>query len=233
MKFKTIILTTFLFGIILAACSQSADVLSVDDFETKLRSTPDAQLVDARTPGEFAKAYIPGAANIDYNGDDFKEKVKSLDKSKPIFIYCLSGGRSAKAATYLRKQGFKTFELKGGMLEWNNKKKPVEGAGSLKGMSSPKFNKEVNQDKLVLVDFYATWCGPCKIMAPDLEALKQQYADQLVLVKVDADTNTYLIDSLRIIAIPTLQMYKRGEQVWTHTGLLSKKEIEKTILEKL
>ena len=119
------------------------------------------------------------------------------------------------------------------MLEWNNKKKPVEGAGTLKGMSSPKFNKDVNQDKLVLVDFYATWCGPCKIMAPDLEALKQQYADQLVLIKVDADTNSYLVDSLRIIAIPTLQMYKRGEQVWTHTGLLSKKEIEKTILEKL
>ena len=230
---KGLTLLLFLFGLIAGACSQSPDHLNVDEFEKKITSGENVQLLDVRTPGEFNKLRINGAQNIDYNSPDFKDKLKSLDKTRPVLVYCLSGGRSAKAATYLRKQGYKAFELDGGMLEWNAKKKPVVGTGASQGMSSPHFNHIVTNDKLVLVDFYAKWCAPCKVMAPDLEALKQQYADRLVLLKVDADTNSFVVDSLKIQALPTLQLYKNGVQVWNHTGLLSKSEIEKSILSKL
>lgn len=230
---KPLVLTTFIFGLIAGACSQSTESLNVDEFEKKITSGENVQLLDVRTPGEYAKFHIDGAQNIDYNAPDFKEKVKTLDKNRPVLVYCLSGGRSTKAASYLRKQGYKTFQLEGGMLQWNEKKKPVVGTGASQGMSSPHFNHVVTNDKLVLVDFYAKWCAPCKVMAPDLEALKVQYADKLVLLKVDADTNSFVVDSLKIQALPTLQLYKNGVQVWNHTGLLSKTEIEKSILEKL
>jgi thioredoxin 1 len=230
---KPLVLTTFIFGLIAGACSQSTESLNVDEFEKKLNSGENVQLVDVRTPGEYDKAHINGAQNIDYNAPEFKDNIKGLDKNRPVLVYCLSGGRSAKAASYLRKQGYNTFQLDGGMLKWNEKKKPVVGYGASQGMSSPDFNHIVTNDKLVLVDFHAKWCAPCKVMAPDLEALKVQYADKMVLLKIDADTNSYVVDSLKIQALPTLQLYKGGVQVWNHTGLLSKTEIEKSILEKL
>jgi thioredoxin 1 len=227
---KPLVLLVFLFGLIVGACSQSTESLNVDEFEKKLASGENVQLLDVRTPEEYGKLHIDGAQNIDYNANDFKDKVKGLDKNRPVLVYCLSGGRSAKAASYLKKQGYKTFQLEGGMLKWNEKKKPVVGTGASHGMSSPSFNHIVTNEKLVLVDFHAKWCAPCKVMAPDLEALKEQYADKLVLLKVDADTNNFVVDSLKIQALPTLQIYKGGVQVWNHTGLLSKAEIEKSIL---
>jgi thioredoxin 1 len=230
---KPFVLSSFIFGIIAGACSQSTGSLSADEFEKKLGTGGNVQLLDVRTPDEYSKLHIEGAQNIDYNAPDFQEKVKALDKKRPVLVYCLSGGRSAKAASYLRKQGYNTFQLEGGMLKWNEKKKPVVGTGASHGMTSPDFNHNVTNDKLVLVDFHAKWCAPCKVMAPDLEALKDQYSDKMVLLKVDADTNSFVVDSLKIQALPTLQLYKGGVQVWNHTGLLSKAEIEKSILEKL
>jgi thioredoxin 1 len=101
------------------------------------------------------------------------------------------------------------------------------------GMTVHSFNTEVSKDKLVLVDFYAKWCGPCKKMAPDLKALDEQYADKLTLVKIDADANGILVNELNVEALPTLQLYKDGVKVWSHTGYLEKKDIEKKIKEQL
>lgn len=230
---EILLLLLFLFANIAAACSQSADLLSPDEFQKQILEATSPQILDVRTPAEYSKSRIEGAINMDINDSGFKEKTKKLDKLKPVFVYCLSGVRSAKAASYLRKQGYQIFELKGGMLEWNNKKKPVVGTAGSKGMSSPKFNAEINSDKLVMVDFYDRWSGPCKIMATDLEELRKEYADRMILVKIDADTNSFIVDSLRINDIPTLQLYKRGVQVWNHAGLLSKKEIEKSIQDRL
>ena len=71
------------------------------------------------------KGYIDGAMNYDVNSSDYTKRVKTLKKDQPVLIYCLSGVRSAKAATQLRKDGYSVFELKGGLLEWNARKKPV------------------------------------------------------------------------------------------------------------
>lgn len=85
----------------------------------KLLVLDDIQLVDVRTAEEFQTGHIKDALNIDYNKEDFKSKVSSLDKSKPVLVYCRSGKRSAGAAEIMKELGFtKIVELDGGMISW-------------------------------------------------------------------------------------------------------------------
>ncbi len=204
-----------------------------DEFE-KLLQNEDVQLLDVRTPGEFKKGSIKGAVNHDINSRDFSTKIKSLDKNRPVLVYCLSGGRSQKAAAILARQGFQNVvDLKGGIMAWSRSKKAVSRNDAASGLTIQEFNNSVKSDKLVLVDFHARWCGPCKKMAPELEALKETYADELVLFKIDADENPAVVETLKIQAIPTLEIYKNGVKVWSHTGYLAKKDIEKQIKEHL
>ena len=95
--------------------------LSPRDFKSTLASKPDAVLVDVRAPDEFSEGIIEGAINIDFKDPSFGEKVNALDKSKPYFLYCLSGKRSGEAAKQMDSVGFKTiYTLKGGYKDWKN-----------------------------------------------------------------------------------------------------------------
>ena len=81
------------------------------------------QLVDVRTPEEFASGHLENAVNINFYADDFKEQINQLDKEKEVYLYCRSGGRSAKAAKDLEAMGFrKVYDLEGGILKWQKKK---------------------------------------------------------------------------------------------------------------
>jgi len=85
----------------------------------KLLVLDEIQLVDVRTPEEFQSGHIKNAQNIDYNNEDFKSKISSLDKSKPVLVYCRSGKRSASAAEIMKEMGFtKIVSLDGGMISW-------------------------------------------------------------------------------------------------------------------
>ena len=90
------------------------------NFAAKIASSPDAQVVDVRTPEECTKGVIKNAININYRDRDFAEQANGkLDKNKPVMLYCAAGGRSAKAANILKKQGFKEiYELKSGYGGW-------------------------------------------------------------------------------------------------------------------
>lgn len=86
--------------------------ISADEFEQKLKATENAQLVDVRTPGEYSEGRLQNALNIDWNGSAFEAEIQKLDKSKPTFIYCLSGGRSSDASDKMKELGFKEiYEL--------------------------------------------------------------------------------------------------------------------------
>jgi len=84
------------------------------------KANDNIQLIDIRTPQEFAEGHIENAKNINYYDVDFFKEMNKLDKSKPIYIYCRSGGRSGKAASRMRTQGFKKiYDLQGGIINWN------------------------------------------------------------------------------------------------------------------
>ena len=87
----------------------------------------DMQLVDVRTPSEYNEGHVPNAQNIDFWGENFDAKIDELDKTKPIIVYCKSGGRSAKCALKLAAKGFeKIYDLKGGFSQWKLEKKEIQ-----------------------------------------------------------------------------------------------------------
>ena len=94
--------------------------LSTTDFQKKLAADGSAILLDVRTPQEYANGHLQNATAINFFDADFKEKVAKLDKTKPIYVYCAVGGRSAKASKVLQESGFKSvYNLLGGWNGWN------------------------------------------------------------------------------------------------------------------
>ena len=123
------LLFTFLSMVVLATCSNNPTIetLNAEDFELKLQQTSAPQLVDVRTPAEFAEFHIAGAQNIDVNGENFEQAISVLNKKQSVFVYCKGGNRSMKAAGILESQGYKPIlNLAGGITEWREKGKPTE-----------------------------------------------------------------------------------------------------------
>ena len=81
------------------------------------------------------------------------------------------------------------------------------------------FEKLINGDKPTLVDFYATWCGPCKMQAPILEQVKERVGDTANVIKIDVDRNEALAQRYRIQSVPTLIVFRNGEPQWCGSGL--------------
>ena len=82
------------------------------------------------------------------------------------------------------------------------------------------FNEIINGEQLTLVDFYATWCGPCKAMHPVLEQLKETLGDGIRVIKLDVDKNETLSNTYRIQSVPTLMLFKDGKIVWRQSGAM-------------
>ena len=82
------------------------------------------------------------------------------------------------------------------------------------------FNSIINSNPIVLIDFFATWCGPCKAMHPVLEQLKVEMGDEIRILKIDVDKNESLAARFHIQSVPTLIMFLNGTQTWRHSGAM-------------
>lgn len=92
-----------------------------------------------------------------------------------------------------------------------------------------KFNEMINGEQLTLVDFFATWCGPCKMMHPILKQLKEKMGDDIRILKVDVDKNEALSMQYRIQSVPTLMLFKKGEMLWRQSGAMSLNDLMQKI----
>jgi thioredoxin len=220
--------------ILLTSCSNGQSKvgvtnLSVSAFADKLKATPTAIILDVRTPDEFESGHLLNAINMDWNGNDFTQKVSKLNQSTPVFIYCLAGSRSASAATEMRKNGFKeVYEMAGGMMKWRAANLPEttdKTSLAFKGMTELDFEALLIKDKIVLVDFYAEWCGPCKKMKPYLDEISKDMAATVTVIRIDVDANPALCKELKIEDIPVLQVYKNGNLTWKNVGFIEKESV--------
>jgi thioredoxin 1 len=91
------------------------------------------------------------------------------------------------------------------------------------------FSELINSDKLVLVDFHATWCGPCKTLAPILQEVKNEMKEELSLIKIDIDKNQAAANKFQVRSVPTMIAFKNGKQVWKQSGVVTANVLLKTL----
>lgn len=91
------------------------------------------------------------------------------------------------------------------------------------------FSELINGRKPVLVDFHATWCGPCKMMAPILESLKKQVGDTVTIIKIDVDKNPEAAGVYQVQGVPTLILFREGKILWRQSGVVQVNQLQQVI----
>lgn len=207
-----------------------AQSLNAEKFAEAIKNK-NAQILDVRTAEEFNSGYIANAFQANYNNtNEFEERVKYLDKTKPVYVYCLSGVRSAGALTELKNLGFKeVYHLQGGITAW--KKMGFALAGNKipeKLLTVTEYNKQLKLNGYTLVDFGAAWCPPCKTMEPILEQFKKENTT-VKIVNIDASVQTELLKAFKVDALPVFILYKNGKQTWRKQGVVSLQELNELV----
>ena len=231
---KLFFITFIYLSIILSSCqaqtSKNIQLLEAPAFAEKIKNTPNAQILDVRTPQEFAGDHIENAKNINWLNADFATNAATLNNTKPVFVYCKAGSRSNKAAAKLEEMGFTNiYDLQGGILKWEaaGLSKPSD---KLVGINKQQFEALLNSDKKVLVNFFAPWCAPCKKMEPFILKMQKENSDKVVIVRLNADENKTIMNELKIEELPTLLLYENKNLKWKSSGFVSEDDLKKQIL---
>ena len=214
--------------LIILTCGTNAQDpnLPVSDFEEAI-SNKDVQLLDVRTASEFTTGHLSHAMQADWlDSAQFRERVSALDKSKPVYTYCLSGGRSGQAMNWLRQNGFTAYNLAGGINAWKTANKSVAEVQSVKQITMQEYFAMIPKSQPVLIDFSADWCPPCIKMAPVLDSLKASQGDKFALLKIDAGAQAEISKQLNVDVLPTFIVYKNGKEVWRKEGIVDMKELK-------
>lgn len=226
MKQLRLLVILLIIGISGCNSQNKQQTLAATEFSKMLQETKEATLIDVRTAGEFAGGAIQGAKNVDYRSGNFESEIMKLDKNKPYFIYCLSGGRSSSAANFMRSNGFnEVYDLQGGIMAWQAANLPMGNVAADK-ITMKDLTDLTTTNSVVLVDFYAPWCGPCMKMEPMLEQLTKEYEGKVKIVRFNVDEGQKMTQELGILEIPHFKLYKQGKETWSHTGMIEKTELK-------
>jgi rhodanese-related sulfurtransferase len=212
---------------ILYACNAQTKTGSAnaEEFEKGI-AKENIQVLDVRTVGEYNSGHIKNALLADWNNkEQFTERIKYVDKDKPVYVYCLAGGRSAAAADWMKQNGFTTvINLEGGINAWKKNNKPLEGVSNEKQFTLEEYKALIPADSVVLVDFGAKWCPPCVKMEPVLQELFKEKGTAFKFVRIDGGVHTDVMKAMNVDALPVFIIYKNGKEVWRKQGLTEKKE---------
>lgn len=209
-----------------ASCNNdNNNLVSAIKFSEIISNDKSVIIIDVRTPDEFNKGHLKNSLNVNWFDENFDENLNIFSKDLPVMVYCLSGGRSSKANERIKSLGFKNvYELDGGILEWRKNKLPEATLNNnfKNSLTVEDFNNFIETDKIVLVDYYANWCAPCKIMEPYLDEISNEYSNSLELVRINYDKNLPLVRSLEVYGLPVLQIFKDKKLMWSHVGFIEK-----------
>ena len=224
-----------LFSLLLVSCSsESIEAQVIHNVNAKefnkLIKSDEGIILDVRTVGELNKGHIEDATNIDFYASDFASKLNLIRKDVPIYVYCMSGGRSSKTTHKMKELGFdKVYNLLGGFSEWKlNNFKVVIKEGQVfkkqKFTTMSEFSEVIQNNDIVLADFSTQWCVPCKKMKPIIEEIKKENK-HLKVVFIDADINKDLVKKYKVRGVPVFIVYRDGVEVFRHVGMIDKLEI--------
>ncbi len=219
-----------LFSVLSCVNVDGQDGLSTAEFEKKI-NTQNPQLLDVRTAGEYQTGHLKNSLQADWlNKDQFADRIKYLNKNKPLLVYCASGVRSAAAAKWLLDNGFKDVQnLKGGLTAWKLEGKSVETDNSKAQLTVGEYDQLAKSADRVLVDFGADWCPPCKKMEPVLKQLQNDLPNTFSLVKVDGGLDIDVMKAQKVDALPVFIIYKKGKEVWRKQGVVALDELKKQL----
>lgn len=224
----------FLLAIVLFSCKSANKntLLSANDFSNKI-TTENSVVLDVRTPDEFNAGHLNNAININFESADFDQQIAQLDKSKTYAVYCLKGVRSGKAMDKMQSLGFKNiYGLDGGIEAWQSANLPlantVHDTAKVTQPTSdviPDFKTAIYGDKLVMVDFNAVWCGPCRRMQPFVDLIKEERSSEVLVYGIDTDENPQLAQEYQIYNLPTVIFLKKGAVLYRQEGYHDQKAL--------
>lgn len=222
---------TLIFDVSAQTAVQDVDALQFRKFVLSGNGT----IVDVRTPQEFSRGHIEGATSINVADKSFVSKINLLQKDKPVYVYCLTGSRSHAAANYMAKIGFKeVYDLKNGVMAWRRNGFPlvqseITAPTESTQYTADSFKKLIHSKSVVLVDFHAPWCAPCKTMSPVIDRLAKDYQGKAKVEKVDIESNKAISDAYHVQSIPGFILFKNGEKVWSYKGVISYDKLSQEI----
>ncbi len=218
--------------ILLTACkNNTAGKLDLEAFN-QIASNNNAQIIDLRPKAEFDSGHIVNAASFVPNSPELDNYIDLLYKDVPV---CLIGGNqdnNNKLIETLKSKGFKNInELEGGMSAWINAKLPVQKTLPKKIYPNDtiKFDDAINGDKLVMVDFNATWCKPCKMMQPSIDRVHDERSSEVIVYSIDVDEFPQYNEKYQIKSIPLVMLFKNGKLLHRSEGLLEESKINELI----
>jgi thioredoxin 1 len=233
-KLKLFLSISFSFMFIVSVHAQVPQNIDAKKFQ-ELTLSENGVIVDVRTSQEYSRGHIEGSTLISVSDREFVNKISLLQKNKPVYLYCLTGSRSRSAANYMAKIGFsKVYNLQRGIIDWNHcgfptvQSKVTIASKSIK-YSEQSFQELINAKKVVLIDFHAPWCAPCKKMRPVIEKLAKEYKGKANVEKVDVEANKPITETYKVQTIPGFVLFIEGQKVWSHTGMITYDELSKTL----
>jgi thioredoxin len=230
MKTKIVVIIAFLSALLLETRAQTVQDVDAVKFK-ELTTQKDMLILDVRTEGEYTRGHIKGSTLIDLSSPSAADRLNLLQKNKTVLIYCLSGSRSTVVAQYMQKQGFsKIYNLTYGLMDWNRQGFPLEQSNQVMASSGTSyteqtFNKLLTDNKLVLVDFHAVWCAPCKAMNPVIDKISTDFKGKARVEKVDVELNKAITAAWQVQSVPGFVLFKAGKKVWSHTGTISYEDL--------
>jgi len=221
--------------LLLVFCSsESIEAQAIQDVNAldfnKLINTEQGIILDVRTLAEVNAGHIEDATNIDFYASDFTAKLNLIRKDVPIYVYCRSGGRSAKAVRKMQELGFdKVYNLLGGFSEWeSNNFRVVLSEDKIvekqKSISVSEFSEMIQSNNFVLVNFSTQWCVPCRKMRPIIKEIKEENKN-IKVVFIDADINQDLLKHYTVKGVPVFIVFKNGVENFRHVGMIDKLEL--------
>lgn len=226
------VLVVFFF--IHSATSQEYQNLNAPTFKQVIDKN-DGIILDVRTYREFANGHISQSKQLNFYAPSFRNEILNLPKDKPLYLYCNTGYRSRITASFLATNGFsQIYNLQRGIMEWNQYQYPVVQSADANSdqenqMKEDEFTALLKNHTLVLIDYYAPWCGPCRQMMPIIDSLATEMNDVITIAKINTDASTDLIRKLQISRIPYFVLYKNSKEVFTHQGLITKDALQQEI----